>query len=296
MNKTKTIIIGLILISLFLSACNQTSDNNIPVEVIKTPSTVIENTTSVTTRANIIERPNNVTQIANETVTKPAVNSSNIKTENKGITYKTGCYDDEGGRFYNKSGYIIDTEGSRFDDECLKNQSILKEVYCGLLGYKDYEYVNCVYGCTNGVCNDAKESDICKDTDGGKIYYKIGTISYKGDIISDFCRTDKYLIENYCTDIGISNSEEKYCQYGCKDGACQENNNDPKSTCQDSDLGTGEEYLKGNTTDINGVAYDFCMNSYTVKEYKCDFLGYKKTVNIICKSNEKCVDGACLKN
>lgn len=296
MNKTKTLIIGLILISLLLVSCNQTPVTS-PVEVVKTPSKISENTASVTTSANIVVR--NVTQqIDNQNETSPVINTKNaekIILENTGITYKTGCYDSEGGRFYNRSGYIVDTEGARFDDECLKNQSILKEVYCGLLGYKDYEYVNCVYGCSNGVCNDAKESDICKDTDGGRIYYKNGSISYKGNTASDFCRTDKYLIENFCTTLDISSKEEKYCQYGCKDGACLENNNDPKSTCQDSDLGVNETYIKGSATDPNGVAYDFCMNSYTVKEYKCDFLGYKKTVNIICQNNEKCVDGACIK-
>jgi len=88
------------------------------------------------------------------------------------------------------------------------------------------------------------EKGDCIDSDSGIDYYTRGKITHSGITLRDSCATDFDLNEFYCNSEGGSNSEKYRCQYGCKDGACVQ---EETLTCKDTDEGKNY-YKKGLVT------------------------------------------------
>jgi eight-cysteine-cluster-containing protein len=72
---------------------------------------------------------------------------------------------------------------------------------------------------TQGRCKWIKATAACTDSDGGKSYYKAGTVTANGQSLSDHCNDAYSLTEKYCYGNEIK-AEVYQCTYGCKDGAC----------------------------------------------------------------------------
>ena len=162
--------------------------------------------------------------------------SSTIHTEpESGVS---SCTDTDGGLNYHLKGTVIGkpkiSEGvSTFNDECLTGNSNgdydLVEYGCGTLegsvadvGAVPYNY-KCPNGCVEGACVSAST---CIDTDGGKNYYKKGTITNPdgAKLEEDFCENTlgsegKVLREYY----GCHSFEDFKCLSECSDGACKLN-------------------------------------------------------------------------
>lgn len=245
-----------------------------------------------TVKADVLPQQSIVPEKPEGTATeKGGVEGGDVFDTSKGSTDENGCYDSEGGVFYGKRGYILDAKGDRYEDECLSS-SRLMDVYCGLIGYKDSQVTTCSYGCENGRCLEGDGSpQKCIDSDF-KDYFRKGQVKYQNRTSYDYCSGEKTLSEQFCTNVGVAAEEEKFCQYGCKDGACLEGQKDDEDSCIDSDFGAGAEFTKGTVTDIKGVIEDACLNSHTVKEYKCGIAGFRTYNNIRCEAG--CVDGACV--
>ncbi|MFH0972074.1 MAG: hypothetical protein V1835_05925 [Candidatus Micrarchaeota archaeon] len=61
----------------------------------------------------------------------------------------------------------------------------------------------------------------CVDSDGGKDYFKRGTVYATNEVGDDVCETDSILKENYCNDERTLAGAIRYtCAYGCRDGRC----------------------------------------------------------------------------
>lgn len=278
----KKIIILVMLISfIFIIGCN--NDDTTTSTPVVTPSVEEDTSDDV-----IVDVP----QKTDEVVEKQISTATNDYDTSKASTDENGCYDSEGGVFYEKKGYIIDVKGDRFEDECV-SQTSLSDVYCGPVGYKATSSNSCQYGCENGTCLSGESSPLnCIDSDF-KDYYTKGTVNYQGEISTDYCKDNNYLVEFICSIVDVKIQEEKYCKTGCNDGACNEETNTVESTCTDSDLGTGEEFIKGTVTDPKGTVEDECLNSNTVKEYRCGTVGYRTSSNIECDNG--CKEGVCVK-
>ena len=270
MNKKIITILSIMLLSILIVACSK--------------STVTKpETTPVTTNTNT----NTQTQTTGGN--SGTVTNSNAEfDESKGFTDKNGCYDSEGGKFYEKKGYIIDAKKLRYEDNCT-SERVLKEYSCGQIGYKDEESYTCDGVCRNGACIDTPVTEQCTKNDY-KNYFKKGQATYQSKVYTDTCDGTNYVTEYFCTTVGILTQEKKYCSYGCTDGACNEA--EPQtSTCTDTDAGVGQEFTKGKVTDPKGSIEDSCINTNTVKEWKCSNVGFRTYSNVECKNG--CLDGAC---
>lgn len=280
MKGDKLILVAAILIiSIFLVSCK--------------PSNILPNNAPVVIPP--VNNPTDSQAVVNNTVTQttsPSVVSSGFDTS-RGFTDKDGCYDSEGGKFYEKRGYIIDAGKNRFEDICISSNS-LREYYCGIVGYKEEESYSCPNGCKDGACiKDAVDSpNKCVDSDF-KDYYKKGQVTYQGKTTEDVCKDANILIEQICSIAGVAVGDEKFCRTGCVNGACNPEDTSSNNNCSDPDFGQGQEFTRTNVTDPRGTVEDSCLNSRTVKEWKCSDIGYRIYTNIECTNG--CVDGVCVK-
>lgn len=110
-----------------------------------------------------------------------------------------------------QSGYINEYR-------CSENNIQQKYQYSGCSSTWVHNY-HCLYGCENGKCVGS-----CYDTDGGKDYFVKGYIDYGDWKNYDECDNynKDYLIEVYCNSSGNGQIEYYKCQYGCSDGACNQ--------------------------------------------------------------------------
>ena len=271
MKKSLILIISILMVALLLVSCAKTQE-----------SKPVDTTTGTTTTG--------TTGTTSETGGSLGTTTNSGFDESKAVTDKNGCYDSEGGKFYEKLGYIIDAKKIKYVDNCTTNK-VLKEYSCGTIGYKDEESYTCPNGCSNGACiKSAVATQECTDTDF-KDYFKKGTVSYKGSSSTDYCKDTNNVIEYTCTTVGIKAEEQKYCSGGCVDGACVNIEATQTESCSDSDAGAGQEFTKGIVKDPKGTIEDSCLNSYTVKEWKCSSVGFRTSTNVECKNG--CLDGAC---
>jgi len=147
----------------------------------------------------------------------------------------------------------------------------------------------CIFGCQDGACLSVPTK--CTDSDGKSYYVKGRVIS--PDILAgynyssnDHCVGDD-LYEGYCIDSVHSADEIKYCDFGCKDGACLSG----LAICTDSDGGLapniyGEIYINGQF-----VTKDECLSSNVLDECQCAG-GSQQCVTIACPNG--CKDGTCI--
>jgi hypothetical protein len=134
------------------------------------------------------------------------------------------------------------------------------------------DYIECENGCVDGACLEVVEENgtICKDSDGGKNYYKKGFVSglFKDSVnvdslgqveeLADVCilngslagsckkGEDCKVVEYFC-DGGELDAAEFKCENGCVDGACVKQNEGIKEriTCFFEDTEKGQKCYLG---------------------------------------------------
>ncbi|MFH1642666.1 MAG: hypothetical protein ABIC04_07270 [Nanoarchaeota archaeon] len=130
-----------------------------------------------------------------------------------------------------------------------------------------------------------KASESCYDSDGGKNYYEKGHITNRGIDVPDYCIDSKNVKELFCSN-GNAAEISYYCQYGCKDSACNK-----ATQCTDSDSGK-DYYVKGAITFKGITVSDYCTDPSNLKERYCSSTGASE---ILYYCQYGCEDGACLK-
>jgi hypothetical protein len=203
-------------------------------------------------------------------------NGCNTTTNNKcnpSPVINPTCTDSDGGKNYYVYGRTNDSTGNINTDAC-SSSTQLREAYCAN-SLSQYEWINCQYGCSNGVCNQAPQNQTnqtnttipCVDPDNGKNYLVAAqcTDYTLNQYMTDAC-SGSMLREAYC-----SNNACKYdwvtCTYGCSNNACT---NGP---CTDSDAYISDYIerlkVKGTCTDYSGTKTDNATSSNFVTEYYC---------------------------
>lgn len=162
------------------------------------------------------------------------------------------CTDTDGGENYPVEGTVAGLDISKnqvvsYTDTC-SSTGWISEYYCNVVpqypdGYIVSSHRSCLK-CEGGACPDT-----CTDSDGGKDYYKKGSVTIeakdksKKEVYEDKCKehscdrldpiasmycqsreaTEKVAVleEMYCNDKGYQATERKLCENGCAgDGAC----------------------------------------------------------------------------
>lgn len=224
--------------------------------------------------------------VQTETETTPQVID-----ESKGVE-KNGCYDSDGGSFDKINGYVLDQSGETFKDVCV-NQFSVREYYCGDFGFKKDKIINCNYECQNGVCVEGEAATKCVDSDYRDNFNK-GTVTYNNEVKTDYCDSDRVLIEQICNNVDIAAVDTVVCDAGCSNGRCNSVVEvDQTSSCTDYDIGPDAQYTASKVKDPKGEFFDECLNIYAVKEYYCNSYGFKADKNINCANG--CNAGACVR-
>jgi hypothetical protein len=89
---------------------------------------------------------------------------NNIIGEAKGGWFSRSCSDSDNGLNYYVKGSVSGAMPRNFDpvDSCY-SPTLLRETYCGSNNYATAVQYTCVYGCLNGVCNQAPTGSYCGD-------------------------------------------------------------------------------------------------------------------------------------
>jgi|GEM_PF-5032897 len=199
---------------------------------------------------------------------------------------------------YNTKGTAINRiTNSQFTDRCDGDKLI--EAYCTDTGAPA---TSLPYSCPNGCYDSACVASPCSDTgDAGKDYYTKGTNSWV-DTKQDTC-LDKPLGHGVPSDKGpvlreywcqgnIRRSEEKLCDYGCKNGACTQG-----TYVMDSDGGASYDYpgsLSSSTIpQPDYFARDYCVNDKIVEYYSMGTTWFVDAAGT-CATGKICYDGACM--
>ena len=282
-----------------------------------------------------------------EAVLETYCDSQYIRTEQKycllgcsnGACVKT-CTDSDGGKNYFIKGYVAalngnpDTCSVPYTPDCLRGGGVYKgmcdvgecsgndcyvaEALCG----DNLMYFPDLYKCPNGCSNGACLTTTCTDSDGGLNYYHKGSVG--GETDTCFLQSDARnifqdkifecsgnkdcgLVERYCSDEGYDTNIIVFCPYGCRDGACiNENSENITGDCVDPDVGGTDVYSKSKviyrTGDGQLIAQlddccDHCLTAGSLKgefvsEYTCDATNKAKRNIIKCPNG--CSNGACL--
>jgi len=100
----------------------------------------------------------------------------------------------------------------------------IHEQYCSGSDSKTKIYT-CPNGCSGGACKQVPvDEDFCRDSDGGRSYYKYGNVRYRyangvEGVSYDYCRDKETLVENYCKSQKHATDYHE-CTYGCKSAVC----------------------------------------------------------------------------
>ncbi len=202
----------------------------------------------------------------------------------------TSCRDSDGGRRFTVRGTITSTYNGRTvsrTDECVGR--VLYENECRGNVAEQFSTL-CENGCSAGACIDEDTTESCRDSDGGSITNRTGSVTglQNGHSYSyaDQCVDRNHLTEYICRGDRPSqytdpNSDLVYCKYGCENGRCLDSTTvygTPHTTytsdysCSDTD--GGKFYLTRGTIrgTKNGADYAFvdeCVNDFEVYEYYC---------------------------
>lgn len=244
----------------------------------------------------------------------------------------TWCFETDDGKNYWKFGdinwiYISQTYNDK--DQCNKygdfdNQVYLYEQYCispiykldnGLYVYPQGEkQVDCTLldaKCKDGKCVHIENNYLnCKDMEGMLSIFTYGEVDYTsidGEkmLLKDVCENEEYLIEYYCINDELAESDDISCFYEnavCKDGKCVKT--DKTNEFEDSDpeddpfvYGTGLFIkLNGETGEYND---DCAWKNYEVVQYSAGKNNYPESSTTDCTQyqNENgaamCANGVC---
>ena len=150
------------------------------------------------------------------------------------------------------------------------------------------------------------DASYCRDSDGGRNYYKMGTATMGDAGMQDTCLADGSIREYYCTTSGKREVNLTTCPLGfhCAEGACVTgtqvfaNASSSASSvatvgCTDSDGGR-KASVKGTTVDSLNSRTDSCVSTRAVKEFYC-YLSKARSAVIVCSVGSTCKDGACVR-
>jgi hypothetical protein len=169
-------------------------------------------------------------------------------------------------------------------DSCDLAGKTLSERYC-LDGYSKVEYYQCPNGCKDGACLSSIVATTtpvaCTDSDGGKDYFKKGIVSFGGKTYADSCSSSsnvvasRTLTEYFCStdanQLTTIGSSQRYCDYGCEDGAC-------KHAVQVLSPNGGEKWAIGQKQDIYWTV-DNDMDKVDIRvwnySFSSNYPGYK---------------------
>ncbi|MBN2518016.1 MAG: hypothetical protein JXB14_04165 [Candidatus Altiarchaeota archaeon] len=202
--------------------------------------------------------------------------------------YENGCRCKDSGNSYYIPGTATiapSSDPSLSTDYCT-NDNALMEYFCNDKDQLDVIKIYCPNGCFEGLC-------ICDDSDGGKNYFKKGSLIVerpadifpKPSLVSltrtDVCLSDTELREYYCMLNGPTNTTVE-CEFGCTEGRC---------ICYDSDIG----YNTGVKGKVGGSdKEDYCKDEKTLVEYDVEDDWEKCIVTEnIHKCSDSCREGAC---
>ncbi|MFH0926971.1 MAG: hypothetical protein V1822_00125 [Candidatus Micrarchaeota archaeon] len=135
------------------------------------------------------------------------------------------------------------------------------------------------YSCMEGICAQIT----CTDSDGGKNYYTLGTVSRAGQTYTDACIGTLSLREYYCSGTNVAN-ETKVCS--CSKGKCAQ------PACTDTE-GTQDIYSTGTVSTADGSHTESCVGTNTVEEWWCSN-GQPVHQNMNCPLFYKCSKGKCV--
>ncbi len=198
------------------------------------------------------------------------------------------CVDSDGGWNIFEKGTCKKGDSS-LSDHC-NADGTLTEKYC-VNGGIEWNSTACPegYECVDAACVEPAPS--CEDSDNGLDYGTAGTVEFDGTTFEDYC-SDGTLVEYYC-DGGIVKMDDKVCEHGCSDGACQ--SEATTGYCNDSD--GGNDYFTRGEVDPHceepcGTFIDSCMDdNLTLIEYYC-LDGEAETEHYQCEYG--CYDGVCV--
>ena len=169
---------------------------------------------------------------------------------------------------------LRETNGTLANKDYCKDESncVLFEAYCtpsaqyGSYYSEDYK---CPNGCKDGAC--IKLNNTCTDSDGGKNYYVVGSVTYSNNpgqpndvssINTDYCLDKTNLVEQYCENNNYK-SMNYQCPNGCSGGACIKGK---EPYCDAINSKSEGWYQYGNLID-----YEFCNGCHAV----CKNIGTK---------------------
>ncbi|MBU1164826.1 hypothetical protein KKA15_04675 [Patescibacteria group bacterium] len=142
------------------------------------------------------------------------------------------------------------------------------------------------------------EQNLCTDSDDGLDYNTKGTANKGSSSMTDHCYSDgsNKMYEKYCDSNGEIKAETYNCPFGCNDGACLAQGEEPPAqepeNCVDTDGGT-DYYTKGTATKGSSSVTDYCAEDGTILHEKyCDSGGNMKAKTYNCDNG--CSNGACL--
>ena len=209
------------------------------------------------------------------------------------------CTDSDGGKNYYQKGeaVYISNEGikSSVTDSCWDiGGQTLSEAYCenGMLNTDSF--VQCDYGCSQGVC--LSNPPVCYDSDQNNDLYLKGYATIDNGLtkIYDQCgyeqgyQSDSLILQSYCDNYKLKVSYSDYCPYGCKDGTCLKKTICPLIKCANPPQGCRYEPAY----DENG-----CQTCGTlVCDKECETDSDCPVISCIttpCPQN-KCISGKCV--
>jgi len=178
------------------------------------------------------------------------------------------CEDSDGGKNYYVKGNASGSNGI-FTDYCIMNDTLV-EYYCsGDLVLPEYHMCD---RCLNGACIIPNQT--CEDSDNGKNYYVKGITQGVNGNFSDFCYSNKTLIEYYC-----SGSSVLYTRYrcNCSNGVCiNQTQNLTHKVCQN-----------GKCVTVSGQGVDECQTDSECVTCSCidldNYTSFAKRLGIASK-------------
>ena len=150
------------------------------------------------------------------------------------------CVDEDGGIDASVTGTVTEPsyalQDGSFTDLCTtevvmgQTINVVVEGYCSSSGKINTIWVDCPGDCIDGSCVPATAVSVCVDTDEGKVYDELGTVTGDHYGIGNWSLTDSchktynwqqdYLREGYCDENGEAKYVNVLCEGDCLGGTC----------------------------------------------------------------------------
>lgn len=177
-----------------------------------------------------------------------------------GLVTSQNCSDSDGGVNLYVKGFINISNGysSVYTDRCTSSILVL-EYTCNPDGSGSGGTYNCVYGCSDGVCNTApvNETPTCSHD-----CTSLGLSQCFGNYTK--------ICGNYDSDSCLEWDSGTYCSYGCSNGICLFPNNE-----------THKECIGSICVSVNGTGVDQCVSN-------------SQCVTVVNETHKECIGSICV--